>query len=87
MLDPNTDATLERLRERADDYYVERWCPVCDVQLTEADVEAEECTNCHTGVGVDDESADEDLWQPGDDFDGWDSWPDDWVGDNYDSRD
>jgi len=58
---PNTDATLERLRERADDYYVQRWCPVCDVQLTEADVEAEECTNCHTGIGVDDESVDEDL--------------------------
>jgi hypothetical protein len=61
----NTDYLRERLRERRDDYYTGQLCANCSVQLTEADVQAEECTNCHSGITVDDESADEDCFDDG----------------------
>jgi hypothetical protein len=46
----NPDTLLERLRERVmepDDYY-RGYCGNCNAQLTTADVDADECSNCHS---------------------------------------
>jgi len=68
----NFDATLARLRERAEDYGIDigdGYCANCLVRLTEADVEAGECTQCRSQL----ESDDEDL----SDFNGWELGYDD----------
>jgi hypothetical protein len=45
----NFDATLARLRERADEAgydIADGYCERCDGKLTEADVDLERCTQC-----------------------------------------
>jgi len=61
----NFDATLARLRERADEagYDVgDGFCESCGCRLTEADLEQGACTQCSATISTD-ESADEDLWE------------------------
>jgi len=54
----DTDKLRERLRERVlepDDEYHAGHCLNCHVQLTKADVEASECSQCHSSLETDDE--------------------------------
>lgn len=60
----NYDKDLARLQERGRDFGYdvgEGYCLNCGVHLTEADVEAEECTNCGSAL-VSGESVDEHLF-------------------------
>lgn len=61
----NFDLTLYRLKERAEECgygIADQFCLNCDAQLTIADVEQGECTQCHSAIDCNDESVDEDLW-------------------------
>lgn len=58
----NSDTLLERLRERiAEESDHHTLCGNCRAQLTAADREAGECTQCSATVGIDDESVEEHL--------------------------
>ena len=71
----DTDRLRERIRERLteSDGYSRGQCDNCNAQLTEADYEAQACTNCDASLplldqfgqrlGIDDESADEHLYE------------------------
>lgn len=65
----NVNKFLERLRERAEERGYEigsGYCDECDAKLTEADVQAGECTQCTMPLPLldeDDESRDEHLWE------------------------
>lgn len=73
----NVDYLLERLSQRITERNDRlEYCDSCDAQLTTADREAEECTNCHASL-VDDESIDEHLIEDDDDFNGWELGYDD----------
>jgi uncharacterized paraquat-inducible protein A len=56
--EPNFDNLAERIRERVsearDDYGLGQ-CKACDVVLTQTDIDADECSNCHASLTVDDE--------------------------------
>lgn len=67
--EPNFDTLAERLRERIAeprDDYERGYCESCEVQLTQADIDADECSNCHATLTVDDK-----------DFNGWELGYDD----------
>jgi leucyl-tRNA synthetase len=64
---PNFDHLAERIRERvmeSDDASPRRYCANCEGSLTEDDIDNGQCSQCGDGVpDVDDESADEHLWE------------------------
>jgi hypothetical protein len=61
----NTDYLLERLSQRITERNDRlEYCDACDAQLTTADYEGEQCSQCGASL-VDDESADEDLFMDG----------------------
>jgi hypothetical protein len=56
----DTDILRERLRERLSepddgDDYNRGYCVNCECQLTQADIEADECSNCGSGLTADNE--------------------------------
>jgi len=60
----NFDATLARLRERADEAgydIADGYCQNCGAKTTEADLEAGECTNCYSQLQSDDEDLSDDY--------------------------
>lgn len=62
MTTPNFDTILDRLHERVSqggNGYSCGHCDNCHARLTTADIEAGECTACHSSI----ESDDEDLWE------------------------
>lgn len=46
MTTPNLDHLRERIRERLTEDRRDEYCEECHAQLTEADYEAQACTNC-----------------------------------------
>jgi len=56
---PNTDAILERLRERQED---RDYCAECQASITETDIDNGACTQCGHALGVDEEDLYEDSF-------------------------
>ena len=67
MSTPNLDRLAERIRERlteSDESDLDTLCGKCGATVTSTDHQAGACTQCGAEIDddVDDESADEDLW-------------------------